>query len=141
MKIELNKSYKIDAPVSKVWDALTNPKIIKEYFFGTEAISDWKKGSAIIYKGTWDGKEYEDKGKIIDLIPEKYLQLSFWSSLSGKPNQPENYILHSYQLEPKDVGTELILTQEGDFDQEEKRKIAWKNWDIVIDGMKKIVER
>ena len=32
----------INSSISKVWDALTNPKIIKEYLFGTETITDWK---------------------------------------------------------------------------------------------------
>ena len=30
----------IKAPVSKVWDALTMPEIIKQYFFGTETYTD-----------------------------------------------------------------------------------------------------
>jgi len=28
----------INAPVPKVWDALIKPEIIKQYFFGTEAV-------------------------------------------------------------------------------------------------------
>ena len=39
----------IDATASKVWEALTTPRIIKQYFFGTDAISDWQPGSAIIF--------------------------------------------------------------------------------------------
>ena len=35
----------INAPVSKVWDALTNPETIKQYFFGTDTITDWRAGS------------------------------------------------------------------------------------------------
>ncbi len=41
----------IDASTAKVWDALINPEQIKKYFFGTEAISDWKVGSTLIFKG------------------------------------------------------------------------------------------
>jgi hypothetical protein len=39
----------INAPVSKVWQALVNPKIIKQYLFGTDVITDWKVGSPITY--------------------------------------------------------------------------------------------
>ena len=46
----------INAPVSKVWDALTKPDLIKQYLFGTEVITDWKVGSPITYKGVWQGK-------------------------------------------------------------------------------------
>ncbi len=36
----------IHAPVSKVWEALINPDLIKQYLFGTQAISDWKVGTS-----------------------------------------------------------------------------------------------
>jgi len=39
------KSITINAPAAKVWDALINPELIKQYLFGTEAISDWEVGS------------------------------------------------------------------------------------------------
>jgi len=55
----------IHAPTSKVWDAITKPDLIKQYLFGTDVISDWKVGSPIIYKGEWEGKAFEDKGKIL----------------------------------------------------------------------------
>lgn len=74
----------INAPVSEVWKALIDPGQIKEYLFGTEAISDWKKGSSITYKGEWEGKKYEDRGTIIDIVPEKLLHTTYWSSIGGK---------------------------------------------------------
>jgi uncharacterized protein YndB with AHSA1/START domain len=38
--LEVSKSIIVNADVAKVWDALTNPEIIKEYLFGTETITD-----------------------------------------------------------------------------------------------------
>ena len=32
----------INAPITEVWNALTDPDIIKEYMFGATVISDWK---------------------------------------------------------------------------------------------------
>ena len=37
----------IAAPVAKVWDALVNPAIIKQYMFGTEVVSELREGRAI----------------------------------------------------------------------------------------------
>ena len=37
--------------LSKVWDALTKPEIIKQYFFGTDTITTWEKGSADYLQG------------------------------------------------------------------------------------------
>jgi 3',5'-cyclic AMP phosphodiesterase CpdA len=63
----------VDAPASKVWDALTNPDLIKQYLLGTQVTCDWQVGSPIIYQGEWQGKSYQDKGKIVQVEPEKLL--------------------------------------------------------------------
>ena len=47
----------INAPASKVWDALTNPEQTKKYMFGCETVSDWRKGSPLLWKGNYEGKE------------------------------------------------------------------------------------
>lgn len=55
-KLVVEKSVKLNADLSNVWEALTNPEITKKYIFNCEAISDWKVGSPIIFKMTSDGK-------------------------------------------------------------------------------------
>src|SRR5688572_1515722 len=81
----------INAPASRVWDALTNPSLIKQYLYGTQVTSDWKVGSSITYSGEWEGKSYEDKGEILQMEPNRLLISTFWSSLTGLPDAPENY--------------------------------------------------
>jgi uncharacterized protein YndB with AHSA1/START domain len=46
----------IDAPLAKVWDALVNPDVMRRYMFGTTVVSEWRKGSAIVWRGHWKGK-------------------------------------------------------------------------------------
>ena len=75
----------INAPASKVWDALTKPDLIKQYLFGTEVTTDWQAGSPITYRGTWEGKTYEDKGKILQSSQE-----NFWSPPTG-PSRRARY--------------------------------------------------
>ncbi len=48
-KYSAKESVVINAPASKVWQALVTPDIIKQYLFGVETISDWQEGSSIIY--------------------------------------------------------------------------------------------
>src|SRR6187399_1192874 len=91
----------INANTAKVWNALTNPEMIKKYMFGATVISDWKEGSKIIWKGEWEGKSYEDKGKILRFEPEKSLQYSHFSPLSGLHDNPENYHIVTIDLEEK----------------------------------------
>ena len=129
----------IDAPVSKVWQALVNPEIIKQYLFNTDVISDWKVGSPIIYRGEWEGKPFEDKGKILEMEPERLLKSTHWSPLSGVPNTPENYHTVTYTLSEKGDGTQVTITQDNNASEEEKAH-SEKNWQTVLAGMKKLLE-
>jgi uncharacterized protein YndB with AHSA1/START domain len=95
----------INAPASKVWDALTKPDLIKQYLFGTEVTTDWQAGSPITYRGTWEGKTYEDKGKILQIEPGKLLVSTYWSSFLGVPDIPENYQTVRYELAAEGGGT------------------------------------
>lgn len=129
----------INAPASKVWDALTNPDLIRQYLFGTEVTTDWKVGGPITYKGVWEGKAYEDKGKILKFDPEKSLVSTHWSPLSGVPDIPENYHTVTYQLSEKGSKTEVTIMQDNNATEEEKAH-SEQNWRTVLDGMKKLLE-
>src|SRR4051794_3724359 len=93
----------IDAPVSKVWDALTKPEIIKQYFFNTNTVTDWKVGGPIKWNGEWEGKSYEDKGTVLAFEPQKKVSYTYWSSMSGMEDKPENYVTVTY-----------LVSEEGD---------------------------
>ena len=129
----------INAPASKVWDALTKPEQIKQYMFGTQVATDWKVGSPITYRGEWKGKQYEDKGKVLQVEPRKRLVSTFWSSLAGLPDTPENYKTVDYELSPDGDHTKLTITQDNNASQEEAKE-AEQNWRMVLDGIKKLVE-
>ncbi len=136
----LRKTISIKAPASKVWEALTTPEWIKKYLFGTETISDWKVGSPIIFTGTWEGKEYKDKGTILKFEKEKLFQYNYWSSFSSLPDLPENYAVLTFELSPRGSNTELSLTQDNIAD-ETALEHSSKNWDGVLGGMKELLEK
>jgi uncharacterized protein YndB with AHSA1/START domain len=129
----------IHAPVSKIWQALVNPEIIKQYLFNTDVISDWKVGSPILYRGEWEGKPFEDKGEILEIEPQKELKSTHWSPLSGVPDTPENYHTVTYTLTDKGESTQVTITQDNNATEEEKAH-SEKNWNTVLAGMKKLLE-
>lgn len=132
-------SVKIKASVDKVWNALIKPEIIKQYMFGTEVISDWKVGSKIVWKGVWKEKPYEDKGEILKIEPEKILQYTHFSPLSGLPDESENYHTVTYQLSKDGDQTVVKLSQ--DNNKDEKAKAHSKEmWQKMLDEMKKVLE-
>jgi uncharacterized protein YndB with AHSA1/START domain len=129
----------INTPASKVWDALTKPDLIKQYMFGTEVITDWQVGSSITYKGVWQGKSYEDKGRVLEIEPGKVVVSTFWSSLSGLPDIPENYKTVRYELSITGDVTSLTITQDNNNSQDEANH-SEQNWKMVLDGIKKLLE-
>ncbi|KAF0138127.1 MAG: activator of Hsp90 ATPase 1 family protein [Stygiobacter sp.] len=130
----------INAESAAVWDALTNPELIKQYLFGTETISDWKVGSRITYRGVWEGKTYEDGGVILKFEPEKILSATYWSSMSGTEDIPENYCTITYSLEKESGGT-LLTIQQDKCKTEEARDHSEKNWGMVLQSLKSILEK
>lgn len=130
----------IHAPADKVWDALTNPEMIKQYLFGTQVETDWKEGSPISYKGSWEGKEYEDKGIILKVVPEKLLESTYWSSMSGLEDKPENYKKVTYALAPAGDNTAVTITQDNNKTEDDKSN-SEQNWTMVLDSLKKLLEK
>ena len=128
----------INAPLEKVWEALTNPEIVKQYFFGTELITDWKVGSPIIFQGEWEGQTYKDKGEILEYEHNKKLAYSYLSNWSGKEDLPENYLWVCYEVKPDGANTELT-THQSNYD-EERAQHSEGNWASLVDAMKKVIE-
>jgi uncharacterized protein YndB with AHSA1/START domain len=129
----------INAPASKVWDALTQPALIKQYLFGSEVTTDWKVGSPITYRGVWQGKPYEDKGKITQVEPGRKLVSTYWSPMSGVPDLPENYKTVQYELANEGSATRLTITQDNNSSAEEAEHLT-QNWTMVLEGIKKLLE-
>jgi len=129
----------IDAPPSKVWDALTKPELVKQYFFGTSVTTDWKVGSPITYTGEWEGTKYEDKGIVLEVVPEKRLVSTYWSAFSGLPDSPEHYQTVRYELSAEGSATRLAVTQDNNATQADADH-SEQNWKLVLDGMKKLLE-
>jgi uncharacterized protein YndB with AHSA1/START domain len=129
----------IAASGDKVWNALVSPAAIKQYMFGTTVTSDWKVGSPITWKGEWQGKAYEDKGVIRQFQPGRALQYTHFSPLAGLPDKPENYHTVTIQLSPEGDRTVVSLTQDNN-PTEETRAHSEKNWAIMLENLRKLVE-
>jgi len=133
------QSVQINAPAANVWDALVNPEKVKRYMFGSTVASDWKPGSAITFTGEWQGKHYQDKGVILRSEPRRLLEYTHFSPLSGLPDTPDNYHTVTIELSEQRGVTTLSLSQDNN-STEQAREHSEKNWGVMLDGLKKVVE-
>ena len=140
-KFVAEKRITIDASVDAVWQALTDPSLVKQYLHGTNMETSWKVGSPITWKGEWKGKTYEDKGTVLAVEPKRLLRTTHWSPLGGSEDKPENYHTVTYELADKEGQTMLTLKQDNNASQEEADTMAEKNWGPVLEGLKTVAEQ
>ncbi|WP_254560312.1 SRPBCC family protein [Dyadobacter diqingensis] len=132
-------SISIFASPSEVWKALVDPEIIKQYMYGTETETTWKLHSPITFRGEWEGVPYVDKGEIVNIIPERVLSYSYWSSLSGTDDFEDNYSIITYHVSEYDDETTLTVTQDN-IEDEDKVIKSEENWMSTLKKVKKILE-
>jgi uncharacterized protein YndB with AHSA1/START domain len=128
----------IDAPATKVWEALTTPDLIKKWFLGVDTITDWKVGSPIIHKGEYQGRPYEDKGTVLEFDPPRLLVHTHWSPVSGLPDTPQHHQRVSWALADSDGMTELTV-REVNIPSEEAKVISERSWHTVLENLKRLL--
>ena len=136
----VKKEIIINASRDEVWQALTDPEMIKTYLFGSDVVTDWEIGHPIVFKGEWEGVFYEDKGTILELIPQKLIKYNYWSSMSGTEDFPENYSVITYHLSEEESGVKLAISQNG-FSNQQAYDHSVENWDIVLNSIKGLLEK
>ena len=143
----IKNSITIDAPVEKVWDALTNPEKTKQYMFGCETVSDWKTGSSLLWKGIHEGKEMIFvKGDIVEIKPPRFLKYTTIDPNSAIDDLSENYLAVTYELTAENGKTKFTVTQ-GDYstvaDGERRYQESYNNgegWNPILIEIKTLVE-
>ncbi len=129
----------IEAPPSRVWEALTDPDQIKEYMFGSEVETSWEMGSPITWNGEYEGRPYQDKGEVLSYDEPRKLSVTHYSPLAGQEDKPENYHTLVYTLDEHNGGTRVSLTQDNCADEQEAEQFS-ANWQQMLDGLKAHVE-
>ncbi|HUY08298.1 MAG TPA: SRPBCC family protein [Candidatus Dormibacteraeota bacterium] len=130
----------VDVSPEAVWRALTDPEMVSQYMYGTVMETSWEVGSPITWSGEWEGKSYQDKGTVLDVVPQRRLMMTYWSSMSGRADQPENYLTVTYELAETEGGVKLTLTQDNNASQEEADSMAERNWGPVLKSLKAAAE-
>ena len=119
----------IGADPSSVWKVLTDPEEAKKYYFGAEVVTSWKEGESIVFKGSYNGNDYEEKGTLLSVKPNLRLQYTHWSNLENLPDLPENYRIWTFDLQEDGKNTQLTVTEDNipTLQQKERSDEFWKD--------------
>src|SRR5512139_2320864 len=89
----------IDAKPGRIWDAIMDPELVSEAFFGAKVDTDWRVGSPITWTGEWQGKPFHDTGEIKRVEPPRQLVFTHYEHVV------------TFDLKPANSSTEVTITQ------------------------------
>ena len=126
----------IATEVEKVWHLLVDPVELGKLFWGSTVESDFKAGSPIVWKGMWEGKAFQDDGKITRVEKNSLLQCTHWSPTSGTPESPN---LLTWELTKVKGGVRVVMRHENiaSLEMKEHSEPMWKQ---LLERMKDTLE-
>lgn len=139
----IRKSIRIDASLNAVWEALTQPELMKSWMHDSEIeiVTTWEPGSPIIinvqdvsYKTA-----FTNAGVVLQFLKDRVLEYSHLSSLSRLADEAENYTLIRFTLQQEDDHTLLELDL-SNFPTESHYKHIDFYWTITLEVLKRFVE-
>lgn len=108
----LTTTVTIDAPANKVFEALTQPALVKQWQFGKTVQSNWETGETIKFFAEYEGRVLEQWGTILDIRANELLKYNLFTPAPGIEDKQENYNITSYILTNDNGQTHVELLQE-----------------------------
>ncbi|MET3878706.1 SRPBCC domain-containing protein [Chitinophaga sp. OAE865] len=113
MEEVIGKQISINAPVARVWHAITDVGLMTAWMGGPEleleVATTWVVGAPIVISGFHHAR-FENKGTVLEYLPEQVVSYNFLSSISRLPDSAENYSIIRFMFEPQGEQTLLSLT-------------------------------
>ncbi|MNU17157.1 hypothetical protein D3C71_53370 [compost metagenome] len=133
----------LNASPAVVWQVITDPVHMLQWM-GDETMNltidtSWIPGTDIIITGTHH-QPFENKGIVLQCIPEQQLSYSHLSSLSRLPDEPDSYTRIDFHLVPNGAQTKLELTI-SNFPTESIQKHLEFYWRTTMVKIKKYTAR
>ena len=107
-----NATIHIHATAQKVFDALTQPELVRLWQYGKALSTTWETGSRIIFSTEFDGKILKQWGTVLAFQPHEFLSYTLFTPKTGIEDKPENYQTTSYLLSEENSGTRIEIRQE-----------------------------
>lgn len=137
MKSEFVYATYIRTTPDKLWNALTSPDFIKQYWFGSSCESEWKAGSP--WKLLFPDGQLADAGEIVESAPPRRLVIK-WRNEWKPELKAEGYSRCVFEIEQ--AGNAVKLTVVHTIEQESSKFIEAVSggWPKVISNLKSLLE-
>ena len=139
----VHKSIRISAPLNAVWEALTQPELMKSWMSDSEIeiVTTWEVGSPIIINAEDVSYKtaFTNTGVVLQFLKNRVLEYSHFSSLSQLADQAENYTIIRFTLEPEADQT-LLQLDLSNFPTASHYKHIDFYWTVTLEVLKRFVE-
>ncbi|SHL35890.1 SRPBCC family protein [Chryseobacterium polytrichastri] len=131
MDIPITVQFKINAPIEKVWKALTNKDEMKNWYFDIPDF-ELEVGKQFNFYEPGDEKKYHHQGEILEIISRQKLKHS-WSY----PEFSNEKTTVNWEIQPADGETIVTLIHENidnfkEFGENFSRESFTEGWNGII---------
>jgi uncharacterized protein YndB with AHSA1/START domain len=104
----------------------------EKYMFNCRLISDYKIGSNVDWKGTFDGQEFFLTGKLLEIEPLKLFKYTLIDPNQFDASDMNNFVVITYEI--REQGDKLLLTvvNETNDGNEERMQHIVGGWEAMI---------
>lgn len=121
----------------KLWSALTDVTLMKQYWFGVHCESQWRAGSS--WKLTYPDGRITDAGEIAEAEPPRRLVIR-WQHQNKPELKAEGESDCTMELEANGSATKLTLTHTIEREPSKFIEAVSVAWPMVISNLKSLLE-
>ena len=128
----------IQSTPEKVWDALTNGEVTKEYWFRRRNASDWKPGSK------WEHQDYDNPatvditGKVVESEPPRRLVITWAFPADAGVEAKHSRV--TFEIEPYEDAVRLRVTHDRLEPGSDMEQGITRGWPLVLASLKTLLE-
>ena len=122
---------------AKLWEALTGPEFIRQYWFGVDIQCGWKKGSP--WKLVYPDGRLADQGEILEIDPPRRMVIQ-WQNEWDPELKAEGPSRCTFELEPSGNAVKLTIRHEIDRPDSKFIHAVSGGWPKVLSNLKSLLE-
>lgn len=128
----ITRSVLLNATPERVWEALTHPGMTRQYYYNCEVTSDWREGSALRWKGEYQGRDIDAEGEVLEVIPGRMVKYTGFDRLTEGDISRQGDVYVTHEIIPQGSKTKLLTTLEHFEGDESRAELAAQQWDFEI---------
>ncbi len=121
----------------RLWQALTEPAFVRQYWFGVDVRTDWQAGSD--WQLAFSDGRIADTGQLVEVDPPRRLVIR-WRNEFRPELKDEGYSLCTMELVPAGETVKLTITHTMDVEGSKFIEAVSNGWPSILSNLKSLLE-